>query len=123
MCQYSAAAVALSFIALGFAVGQVPESSRGATGIYFPTTPGARVVYNYGDDEVVDVVVKVERSDDSYLVTTETLSSNKKLLSERWSVSKDNLSRVGHDGTVEEPPNCVMKAEVDPNHWTAVGVG
>ena len=116
MCHYPAAVLVLGSILAAFASAQVPQSPNGAVGVYFPTKPGTRRVYSYAEEEVVDVVTKVERNGNSFVVTTETFAAGKKLLSERWSVSEGNLSRVEFNGKTEDPPNYVVK---DADHGLA----
>jgi hypothetical protein len=107
-------ASALTLLAALAPAAPVPKGASKPV-LYFPTTVGAKWVYDEEDGERVYAVTAVEKRDGSDLVTVGQVGPDGKAVpKETWVVSDRGLSLLERDGQKRDPPPCYLKLPHQP---------
>jgi hypothetical protein len=124
MCLFHGSSLGMTLL-LSFVTPAPDLSDKQQQGVlYFSTTAGTRLIYQQAEDEVTVCVTSVDRRDDAFVVSVDTLLKGMKVSSEKLSVSKQSISRLEFDREAIDPPECIVKAQSrSQHHWQVERAG
>jgi hypothetical protein len=91
--------------------------------LYYPTTVGARWVYEYRGIESTTVVTRVVEKDGVFLVDVAQVSDKRETPSQQMRVSGDGVFRLSIAGTALQNPECLLKLPHKDGHEWEVDMG
>src|SRR5262245_2012838 len=99
-------------------VSAAPALKAKGTGLYHPTTVGARWVYQDTDKERTYLVTRVEEKDGAFLVDVAIMANGRETPSQRMRISTEGVFRLSVGGTTFPSPECLLNLpHKDGQEW------
>jgi hypothetical protein len=101
-----------------FAAPAAPALKSKGAALYYPTTVGARWVYEYRGIESTCVVTRIEEKEGVFLVDVAEVSDKRETPSQQMRVSGEGVLRLSIAGTTLQNPECLLKLpHKDGQEW------
>jgi hypothetical protein len=109
-----AAPVAVAVVLSLAPAAPVPKGAEKSR-LYFPTTVGAKWVYQDEGGDVTEVVTAVGQAEEATVVTVGRIGPDGKTVPvAKWAVSERGLFLLEYDGIKRDPPHCYLKLPLQP---------